>query len=92
MPNEKFKFQILKLPPHPNPPPRGGRGREGVEEVTMDRKNLKETILKKAKDGKLPCAMCFKIAEDFKISKREMGKILNEMKVRISQCQLGCFE
>ena len=58
----------------------------------VDRKNLKETILKKAKDGKLPCAMCFKIAEDFKISKREMGKILNEIKVRISQCQLGCFE
>ena len=58
----------------------------------VDRKNLKETILKKAKGGKLPCAMCFKIAEDFKISKREMGKILNEMKVRISQCQLGCFE
>jgi len=58
----------------------------------VDRKNLKETILKKAKDGKLPCAMCFKIAEDFKISKREMGKILNETKVRISQCQLGCFE
>ena len=61
-------------------------------EVTMDRKKLEETILKKAKEGKLPCAMCFKIAEDFKISKREMGKILNEMKVRISQCQLGCFE
>jgi len=58
----------------------------------MDRKKLEETILKKAKDGKLPCAMSFKIAEDFGISKREMGKILNEMKIRISQCQLGCFE
>jgi hypothetical protein len=62
------------------------------EKNEMDRKKLEETILKKSKAGKLPCAMCFKIAEDFKISKREMGKILNEMKVRISQCQLGCFE
>jgi len=67
-------------------------GKEGVKEVTMERKKLEETILKKAKGGKLPCAMCFKIAEKFKISKREMGKILNAMKVRISQCQLGCFE
>ena len=60
--------------------------------VVMDRKKLEEAIQGKAKDGKLPCAMCFKIAEDFGISKMEMGKILNEMKVRIRQCQLGCFE
>jgi len=61
-------------------------------EVVMDRKRLEETILKKAKVGRLPCAQCFKIAEDFGISKREMGKILNKMKIKISQCQLGCFE
>jgi hypothetical protein len=58
----------------------------------MDRDKLEKVILKKAKAGKLPCAMCFKIAEDFKISKREMGKVLNKMKIKISQCQLGCFE
>ena len=58
----------------------------------MDRKKLEEVILKNAKDGRLPCAMCFIIAEDFGISKREMRNILNEMKVKISQCQLGCFE
>lgn len=58
----------------------------------MDRDKLEKVILKKAKAGKLPCAMCFKIAEDFGISKREMGKVLNEIKIKISQCQLGCFE
>jgi hypothetical protein len=58
----------------------------------MDRKKLEETVLKKSKGGKLPCAFCFKFAEDFGISKREMGKILNKMKIKISQCQLGCFE
>jgi hypothetical protein len=61
-------------------------------EVVMDRKKLEEVILKKAKDGKLPCAICFKIAEDFGISKREIGKILNEIEIKISQCQLGCFK
>jgi len=60
--------------------------------ISMDRKKLEETILAKAKDGKIPCAMCFKIADDFGISKREIGKILNEINVRINQCQLGCFE
>jgi len=58
----------------------------------MDRKKLEETILAKAQNGKLPCPVSFKIAEEFGISKREMGKILNEMKIKISQCQLGCFE
>jgi hypothetical protein len=58
----------------------------------MNRKRLEGAINEKAKDGRLPCALCFKIAEDFGISKKEMGKILNEMKVKISQCQLGCFE
>jgi len=58
----------------------------------MDRKKIEETILEKSKDGKVPCAMCFKIAEDFGISKGEIGDILNEMNVKISQCQLGCFE
>ena len=58
----------------------------------MDRKKLEEVINKKSKAGKLPCSVCFKMAEDFGISRREMGKILNEMKVKISQCQLGCFE
>jgi len=58
----------------------------------MDRDKLEKVILEKAKEGKLPCAMCFKIAEEFGISNKEMGKILNEMKVKISQCQLGCFE
>ncbi len=57
----------------------------------MERKKLEEAVLKNAKDGKLPCAACFKIAEDFGISNQEMGKILNEMKVKISHCQLGCF-
>jgi hypothetical protein len=58
----------------------------------MDHKKIQDVINEKAKDGKLPCAVCFKIAEDFGISKKEMGKILNEMKIKIGQCQLGCFE
>ena len=63
-----------------------------MTELIMDRKKIEELIKEKARDGKIPCAMCFKIAEDFGISNKEMGKILNEMKVKISQCQLGCFE
>ncbi len=63
-----------------------------MKEVTMDRKKLEEVIKEKAKEGKLSCAVCFKIADDFGIQKKDLTKVLNEMKIRISQCQLGCFE
>jgi len=57
-----------------------------------DQRKLKETILQKAKDGRIPCAVCFRIADDFDMPKKGLTKILNEMKIKISQCQLGCFE
>ena len=58
----------------------------------VDRKKLEEAILAKSKGGKIPCAVCFKIADDLAIPKKEITKVLNEMKIKISQCQLGCFE
>jgi len=58
----------------------------------MDRKKVEEAIRGKAKEGKIPCAVCFKIAEEHGISERELGTILNEIKIKIGQCQLGCFE
>lgn len=58
----------------------------------MEREKIEKAILEKAKGGKIPCPVCFKIADEFGISRKEMGRILNEMKLKISQCQLGCFE
>lgn len=58
----------------------------------MERQKLEKAILEKVREGKIPCAVCFKMAEDLGITKREMGQILNEMKIKVSQCQLGCFE
>ncbi len=58
----------------------------------FNRKDLEDVILKNVKNGKIPCATCFKIADEFNIPKKELTKVLNEMKIKISQCQLGCFE
>jgi hypothetical protein len=89
----KKRGRINRVSPHPHPLPDGGRVRgEKDWSLFMDRKKLEETIKEKAKDGKLPCAVCFKIADDFGMPKKELTKILNEMKIKISQCQLGCFE
>ncbi len=81
--------------PLTQPSPRGGEGwvrGEFERGITMDRKKIEGAILAKSKDGKIPCAVCFKIADDLGIPKKEITKVLNEMKIKISQCQLGCFE
>jgi len=56
--------------------------------------NQEEIIAKlkeAARDGKIPCAMAFKIAKECSVSTREIGNLLNQMKIKISNCQLGCF-
>ncbi len=57
-----------------------------------DRKKIEDIILQNAINGEIPCATCLSIADDLGISKKELIKIINEMKIKISHCQLGCFE
>ncbi len=54
------------------------------EEITA---KLKEA----AKDGKIPCTLAFKIAKDSNMTTQQMGALLNQLKIKITSCQLGCF-
>ncbi len=56
--------------------------------------NQEEIIAKlkeAAQDGKIPCAMAFKVAKDCNVSTKEIGTLLNQLKIKIANCQLGCF-
>jgi hypothetical protein len=44
-----------------------------------------------AKDGKISCAVAFKIARENEVSTQEIGSLLNQLKIKIANCQLGCF-
>lgn len=48
-------------------------------------------MLNKADRGKLSCAAARKIAEDHRLSYREIGELADELGIRITDCQLGCF-
>jgi hypothetical protein len=56
---------------------------------------LVDAIIEAAKTAddkkELPCAEAFRIAERFGMEKREVGRICNAYKIRIRECQLGCF-
>ena len=42
-------------------------------------------------DGRLPCAVAFKISRKLKVSLSKVGDMANKLNIKISACQLGCF-
>ena len=57
----------------------------------MDNKALEEELKASLVEGKLPCAVAFKIAKKLKVAPKEVGDAANELKIKIASCQLGCF-
>ena len=57
----------------------------------MKQEEIIAKLKEAAKDGKIPCAMAFKIAKECNVSTKEIGNLLNQLKIKISSCQLGCF-
>ena len=55
----------------------------------------KQAVMKKVKtllqDGKISCQEARKLAEDEGVTYKDMGDLLNENKIKIMGCQLGCF-
>lgn len=58
----------------------------------MERNQVIEAIKKKVKEDRIPCAVCFQIAEEYGIPKRELGELLNELGIKVIQCQMGLFK
>ncbi len=58
----------------------------------MDDKEIKAVIMKKQSDNRISCEAACEIAEQTGASKIEIGRLLDEMKIKIHSCQLGCFK
>lgn len=52
---------------------------------------LEEEIKKKTIEGKLPCVIARMIAENLGVSYKTVGKAADRLKIKIINCQLGCF-
>ena len=61
----------------------------------MENKKLSDELVSKAisKDNKLylSCSMAFSLSEKYQISRADVGKLCDELKIKITNCQLGCF-
>ncbi len=57
----------------------------------MNEEDVKNKIKAAAPEGRIPCAAACRLADDLGISRKDLGKYLDELKIKIFQCQLGCF-
>ncbi len=56
-----------------------------------DRELLKEKLKRLTRDGKIPCAVALKTANEANVAPKVIGDLCNELKIKIAGCQLGCF-
>ncbi len=56
-----------------------------------DDEELREAIRREASEGKVSCKALLDLAEWQEISPRKLGRLCDQMKIKIVECQLGCF-
>ncbi len=52
---------------------------------------LKRVLIDKAPQGRLPCAVARALAEEYGVSYKTVGQLADELKIKIVNCELGCF-
>ncbi|MFC1976720.1 hypothetical protein ACFLWS_00400 [Chloroflexota bacterium] len=53
---------------------------------------LEDKIMSSLVDGRLPCLVAFGVATAVKVGRRHVGDMANRLKVKVGDCQLGCFD
>jgi len=57
----------------------------------MDNGELKRKLQEVAGEGRISCTSARKLADECGVSVREIGKLCDELKIKIHSCELGCF-
>jgi len=58
----------------------------------MDEERLKEIIMKRQSEKRISCRAALAIAEETGVPSSTIGRLLNEIEIKIQSCQLGCFK
>lgn len=52
---------------------------------------IKDEVLKIVQDKRIPCGQALSLAKRLKVKPIRIGKTANELGIKITDCQLGCF-
>jgi len=58
----------------------------------MEDAEIKKMIMEKQSNQKIACKSAIDIADQAGVPRRKVGEMLNELKIKIVACQLGCFD
>jgi hypothetical protein len=58
---------------------------------TIDNKELEAALRSRAKDNRITCAEMFAVADKLGLPRKQVGDAATQLKIKISNCQLGCF-
>ena len=59
--------------------------------IPLNMSELQDEILNASKDGDINCAQALAIARKLGIPPKEVGAVIDELGIKIHNCQLGCF-
>jgi len=62
-----------------------------VEDMIEGKKTLVRLISENAVNGRIPCSVARRIAEEAGVPYHKIGEIADEIRIKISDCELGCF-
>jgi len=57
----------------------------------MTQDKIIEGIRRSSENNRLSCEKAHELAKEMDISLQEIGRVCNELKIKIADCQLGCF-
>lgn len=55
-------------------------------------KSIAEALRAEAEDGRIPCAKALALARRLGAEPGQVGEVCNKERIKIVQCQLGCFK
>jgi len=59
--------------------------------MSSEEERIVERIKEVSKEGKISCRAAHKVAGELNVSVRRVGKLINQLKLKIVACELGCF-
>lgn len=62
-----------------------------ITEMVERKEKIRSLVKDKAINGRLPCPLARKIAKELSVSYKEVGRVADELDVKITNCELGCF-
>ncbi len=62
-----------------------------IREMIDKKEKIKASLRESSADGRISCPLARKIAKDLSVPFKEVGEAANELKIKITDCELGCF-